>query len=33
MSGRRIPIVPTVLVCVAIAAMIALGIWQLQRRG
>ena len=33
MSGRRIPIVPTLLVCVAIAVMIALGIWQLQRRG
>ena len=33
MSGRRIPIVPTLLVCVAIVVMIALGIWQLQRRG
>lgn len=33
MSGRRIPIFPTVLVCVAIAVMIALGVWQLQRRG
>lgn len=33
MSGRRIPIIPTLLVCVAIAVMIALGVWQLQRRG
>lgn len=29
---RRIPIVPTLVVLVAVAAMIGLGIWQLQRR-
>jgi surfeit locus 1 family protein len=30
---RRLPILPTVIVAVAIAVMIGLGIWQLQRRG
>lgn len=30
---RRLPLVPTLLVGLAVAAMIALGIWQLQRRG
>jgi surfeit locus 1 family protein len=30
---KRIPIVATVIVGVAVAAMIALGVWQLQRRG
>lgn len=30
---KRWPIIPTVVVGVAIAAMIALGIWQLDRRG
>lgn len=29
---KRIPIIPTVLVALAVAAMIALGVWQLQRR-
>lgn len=28
---RRLPIVPTILVALAIAAMIGLGVWQLQR--
>jgi len=28
---RRLPIVPTLLVAAAVAAMIALGVWQLQR--
>ncbi|MFL6740002.1 MAG: SURF1 family cytochrome oxidase biogenesis protein [Sphingomicrobium sp.] len=28
---RRLPLVPTLVVAVAVAAMIALGIWQLQR--
>jgi cytochrome oxidase assembly protein ShyY1 len=28
---RRLPIVPTLIVALAVAAMIALGIWQLQR--
>lgn len=30
--NRRLPILPTLLVVAAIATMIALGIWQLQRR-
>ncbi|KTF70757.1 SURF1 family protein [Sphingomonas sp. HT-1] len=30
---RRIPLIPTILVALAVAAMIALGVWQLQRRG
>jgi len=30
---RRIPLLPTILVLVAVAAMIALGVWQLQRAG
>ncbi|EQB32979.1 SURF1 family protein [Sphingobium ummariense] len=30
---RRIPVLPTVLVAIAVLAMIALGLWQLQRRG
>ena len=29
---KRVPIIPTILVALAVAAMIALGIWQLQRR-
>lgn len=30
---RRFPIVPTLLVALAVAAMIALGIWQIERAG
>ena len=30
---KRVPVVATVIVALAIAAMIGLGIWQLQRRG
>lgn len=30
---RKIPIIPTIVVLVAVAAMIALGVWQLQRKG
>lgn len=30
--GLRFPLIPTILVGLAIAAMIALGVWQLQRR-
>jgi surfeit locus 1 family protein len=30
---KRLPIIPTFLVLIAVAAMIAIGIWQLQRRG
>ena len=30
---RRVPIVPTILVALAVAAMIGLGLWQLQPRG
>lgn len=33
MTKRRLPIVATIVVALAVAAMIALGIWQLQRRG
>jgi cytochrome oxidase assembly protein ShyY1 len=29
---RRIPIIPTIIVLLAVAGMIALGVWQLQRR-
>jgi surfeit locus 1 family protein len=29
---RRIPIVPTLVVLAAVATMIGLGVWQLQRR-
>ena len=29
---KRLPVVPTILVALAVAAMIALGVWQLQRR-
>jgi len=29
---KRLPIIPTILVVVAVAAMIGLGIWQIQRR-
>lgn len=29
---KRLPIVPTILVALAVAAMVALGVWQLQRR-
>jgi cytochrome oxidase assembly protein ShyY1 len=31
-SGTRVPLIPTILVGLAIAAMIALGVWQLERR-
>ena len=30
--ARRWPLIPTILVLVAVAAMIALGVWQLQRK-
>jgi surfeit locus 1 family protein len=30
---RRLPIVPTVIVLLAVATMIGLGFWQLQRKG
>lgn len=30
---RRLPIVPTVIVLLAVATMIGLGVWQLQRKG
>ena len=30
---KRFPIVATVLVALAVTAMVALGFWQLQRRG
>ncbi|HMQ20464.1 MAG TPA: SURF1 family cytochrome oxidase biogenesis protein, partial [Sphingopyxis sp.] len=29
----RWPLIPTILVLAAVAAMIALGVWQLQRKG
>lgn len=29
---RRLPVVPTLIVLLAVAAMVALGVWQLQRR-
>ena len=29
---RRWPLIPTILVLAAVAAMIALGVWQLQRK-
>jgi cytochrome oxidase assembly protein ShyY1 len=32
-SAQRWPILPTILVLAAIAVMIALGVWQLQRKG
>lgn len=32
LSARRWPLIPTVLVLVAVAVMIGLGIWQLQRK-
>ncbi|HEX6072551.1 MAG TPA: SURF1 family cytochrome oxidase biogenesis protein, partial [Sphingomicrobium sp.] len=28
---RRLPVIPTIVVAAAVAAMIGLGIWQLQR--
>lgn len=31
--ARRWPIIPTILVLAAVATMIALGVWQLQRKG
>ena len=31
--ARRWPIIPTILVLAAVAVMIALGVWQLQRKG
>ncbi|MGH6659615.1 MAG: SURF1 family cytochrome oxidase biogenesis protein [Sphingomicrobium sp.] len=30
---RRLPLIPTLLVALAVAAMIALGLWQIQRAG
>ncbi|MDI1296225.1 MAG: SURF1 family protein [bacterium] len=33
MTKRRFPILPTIVVAVAIVVMIALGLWQLQRKG
>jgi surfeit locus 1 family protein len=30
---KRLPIIPTMLVLIAVAAMVALGVWQLDRRG
>ena len=30
---RRLPLLPTLVVGIAVAIMIALGIWQLQRAG
>lgn len=32
-AGRRWPIIPTIIVLAAVATMIALGLWQLQRKG
>ena len=32
MTARRIPVVPTIVVALAVAAMIALGLWQLLDR-
>ena len=32
-ASRRWPVIPTILVAAAIATMIALGVWQLQRSG
>ena len=32
-SARRWPLIPTILVLAAVAVMIALGVWQLQRKG
>jgi surfeit locus 1 family protein len=32
-TSRRWPIIPTILVLAAVAAMIALGVWQWQRKG
>ncbi len=32
-SARRWPLIPTILVLVAVAVMIGLGVWQLQRKG
>lgn len=32
-SGLRWPLIPTILVLAAVAVMIALGVWQLQRKG
>ena len=32
-APRRWPVIPTILVLAAAAAMVALGIWQLQRKG
>src|ERR671925_316077 len=33
MKLPRLPLIPTTIVALCIAAMIALGVWQLQRRG
>lgn len=30
---KRLPVIPTILVLIAVVAMIALGVWQLDRRG
>jgi len=32
-SKRQLPIIPTIIVALAVATMIGLGIWQLQRKG
>ncbi|ALH80809.1 SURF1 family protein [Sphingopyxis macrogoltabida] len=32
-AGTRWPLIPTILVLAAVAVMIALGVWQLQRKG
>jgi surfeit locus 1 family protein len=32
-ASRRWPVIPTIFVLAAVAAMIALGVWQLQRKG
>ena len=31
--SRRLPLVPTIIVAAAVAVMIGLGVWQLQRAG
>ena len=33
MTLPRLPLIPTLIVGICVAAMIALGVWQLQRRG
>ena len=31
--SRKLPLVPTIIVAAAVAVMIGLGVWQLQRAG